>query len=296
MPISHLLLILLVIVIWGLNFIFVKLGLQEISPLLLCAIRFFLASIPAIFFIKPPSAPFKIVAAYGLVMFGLQFGFVFMGMYAGMTPGMASLIMQVQVFFSMFFAVFFLGEQPAMGQIIGALVSFMGIGLVAMHFDNNVSLLGFILILAAAASWGLGNLITKKIKTTNMISVVVWGSFVACLPMFVLSLIFEGPQSMVASYNNVTWVGIGSLLYIVYVSTWIGYGVWSWLIGRYPVGMIVPFTLLIPVVGLLSSVLILGEPFQLWKLVSCLLVISGLCINILSTRFFTPMKIQPEEA
>jgi O-acetylserine/cysteine efflux transporter len=295
MPASHFLLILLVIIIWGLNFIFVKLGLEEISPLLLCSIRFFLASIPAVFFIKPPAVPFKIVASYGLVMFGLQFGFVFMGMYAGMTPGMASLIMQMQVFFSIFFAVLFLGEQPGIGQVVGALISFMGIGLVAMHFDSNVSLLGFILILAAAASWGLGNLITKKIKTTHLIAVIVWGSFVACLPMFFLSLVFEGPQSIVTSYNTVTWKGMGSLLYIVYVSTWIGYGIWNWLLGRYPVGMIVPFTLLIPVVGILSSVLILGEPFQLWKLVACLLVISGLCINILSTRFFTA-KTQPEKA
>ena len=295
MPISHILLTLLVAVIWGLNFIFVKLGLEEISPLLLCALRFFLASIPAVFFIKPPAAPFKIVALYGLVMFALQFALVFMGVHAGMTPGMASLLMQVQVFFSMFFAVLFLGEQPSISQVVGALVAFIGIGLVAMHLDTNVSLLGFILILAAAATWGIGNLITKKINTTNFIAVIVWGSLVACLPMFVLSLIFEGPERIVASYNHLTWQGIGSLLYIVYVSTWIGYGIWNWLLGHYSVGMIVPFTLLVPVVGILSSVLLLGEPFQLWKLNAGLLVISGLCINILSPRFFMA-KAQANEA
>lgn len=295
MPISHLLLTLLVVVIWGLNFIFVKLGLEEISPLLLCALRFFLASIPAVFFIKPPSVPFRIVALYGLVMFALQFSLVFMGMHVGMTPGMASLIMQVQVFFSMFFAVLFLGEQPSISQVAGALVAFMGIGLVALHFDTNVSLLGFILILGAAATWGVGNLITKKIKTTNFIAVIVWGSFVACLPMFLLSLIFEGPHRIVTSYHHLTWQGIGSLLYIVYASTWVGYGIWNWLLGRYSVGMIVPFTLLVPVVGILSSILLLGEPFQLWKLNAGLLVISGLCINILSPRFFMT-KAQPNEA
>ncbi|BCA96639.1 O-acetylserine/cysteine exporter [Legionella antarctica] len=295
MPIPHLLLTLLVVVIWGLNFIFVKLGLEEISPLLLCAVRFFLASIPAVFFVKPPGAHFRIIALYGLVMFALQFSLVFMGMHAGMTAGMASLIMQVQVFFSMFFAVLFLGEQPSISQIAGALVAFMGIGLVAMHFDTNVSLPGFILILAAAATWGVGNLITKKIKTTNFVAIIVWGSFVACLPMFLLSFIFEGPQRIAASYHHLTWQGIGSLLYIVYASTWVGYGIWNWLLGRYSVGMIVPFTLLVPVVGILSSMLLLGEPFQLWKLNACLLVISGLCINILSPRFFMA-KAQPHEA
>lgn len=295
MPIRHVLLALLVVVIWGLNFLFVRLGLDEISPLLLCALRFLLASVPAVLFIKPPAVPFKIIAAYGLIMFALQFGLLFMGMKVGMTPGMASLLMQVQVFFSMFFAMIFLDEQPGISQVVGALVSFMGISLVAMHFDKNVSLVGFLLILSAAAAWGIGNLITKKIRTTHLISVVVWGSFVACLPMFLASLIFEGPSTFIATYQQITWRGIGALIYIVYASTWVGYGVWNWLISRYPVGMIVPFSLLVPVVGILSSVILLGEPFQLWKLVAGLLVISGLCINLISARFIM-MKNQPNIA
>jgi O-acetylserine/cysteine efflux transporter len=285
MPIPHLLLALLVVVIWGINFLFVKLGLEEITPLLLCAVRFVLASIPAIFFIKPP-ASFKIVTLYGLVMFALQFSLLFIGMHAGMTTGMASLLMQVQVFFSLFFAAIWLGETLYSWQIAGALISFIGIGLVGMHVDKNISLLGFMAILGAAATWGIGNLITKKITNINMIALVVWGSFIACFPMLILSLIFEGPRSIVHSYNHLTWLGATSVLYIAYASTWIGYGVWNWLISRYPVGMIVPFTLLVPIIAILSSVLILGEPFQLWKLAAGLLVIGGLCINLLGARIF----------
>ncbi|HAT2009740.1 TPA: EamA family transporter [Legionella pneumophila] len=296
MPFAHLLLALLVVFVWGINFIFVKLSLEEFSPLLLCAVRFLLASVPAVFFIKPPAVPFKIIAGYGLIMFALQFALLFIGLRVGMTPGVASLLMQVQVFFSMFFAIIFLGEQPQVGQIIGALIAFIGIGVVALHFDHNVSLMGFLCILAAAASWGIGNLITKKIHSVNLIAVIVWSSFVACLPMFILSLVFEGPESFVAAYEHMTWKGILSVLYIVYISTWVGYGVWNWLISRYPVGMVVPFTLLVPVVGILSSVFILGEPFYLWKLVAGLLVISGLCINLLTTRLFVAKTQQPETA
>lgn len=165
MPIAHLLLALLVVLVWGGNFLFVSMGLEEIPPLLLCALRFLLASVPAIFFVKFPKSSFRIIALYGLVMFALQFALLFLGMSAGMPAGTASLLIQVQVFFSMFFAVIFLDEQPNLGQVIGALVSFSGIALVAFHFDQDVSMLGFIFILAAAAIWGLGNLITKKIKT-----------------------------------------------------------------------------------------------------------------------------------
>jgi O-acetylserine/cysteine efflux transporter len=286
MPLSHLLLAILVVFIWGINFLFVKLGLEEISPLLLCAVRFIMASIPAIFFIKRPAMPFKTVIAYGLIMFALQFSLLFIGMRTGMTPGMASLIMQVQVFFSLFFAAVLLGEIPYSWQILGALVSFMGIGVVAMHFDQHISLLGFTCILAAAAAWGFGNLITKKASNVNMIALVVWGSFVAAAPMLLLSLIFEGPGSIVFTYHHLTWLGVTSVLYIVYASTWIGYGAWNWLLSRYPISVIVPFTLLVPIVGIMSSVLVLGEHLQSWKLLAGLLVISGLCINLLGARFF----------
>lgn len=293
MSIPHLLLALLVVVIWGVNFLFVKLSLDEVSPLLLCAVRFMLASMPAIFFIKPPKASFKLVALYGLITFALQFSFLFIGMRIGMTPGMASLIMQVQVFFSMFFAALLLGERPGIWQISGALVAFTGILLVATHFDKNISLWGFLCILGAAASWGVGNLVTKKMHHINMIALVVWGSFIACIPMFLLSLLIEGTHTITESYHHLTWIGIASVLYVVYASTWVGYGVWNWLLIRYPVGMIVPFTLLVPIIGIMSSVLILGEPLQLWKIISGLLVLAGLCINLFGARFAVA-KIQPE--
>jgi O-acetylserine/cysteine efflux transporter len=286
MPIYHFLLIIMVVAIWGCNFIFIKFSLNEISPLFLCSIRFLLASIPAIYFIKPPAAPFKLIALYGLFMFGLQFALMFMGMHVGMTPGLASLLVQIQIFFSIFFAAVFLREIPNLWQIGGALVSFAGICLVAMHFDKNVSLVGFLLIIAAAAAWGIGNLITKKINHVNMIGLVVWGSLVACLPLLLSSLLFEGPQRIVYSFHHVSWLGFISVLYIVYASTWIGYGAWNWLLSHYSIATVAPFTLLVPIFGILSSALILGEPLQRWKLIAGLLVITGLCINLLGTRYY----------
>lgn len=284
MPISHILLALLVVVIWGCNFIFVELSLREISPLLLCCIRFLLASLPLVFFFKPPAAPFKLVALYGLFMFALQFIFIFTGMYVGMPPGLASLLIQVQVFFSIFFAALFLREAPTLWQIVGALVSFSGILLVVMHFDKNVSLEGFLFIIVAALSWGLGNLVTKKMCHVNMMSLVAWGSLISCPPLLILCLIVDGPKSMINDFHRISLCGLGSIFYIVYASTWIGYGVWNWLLSRYPVAVVSPFTLLVPLIALISSALVLGEPLQSWKITAGLLIILGLCINIFGVR------------
>lgn len=295
MSITHLLLVLLVIVIWGINFIFVKIGLGELPPLLFCALRFLLASIPLIFFIKPPAIPFRMVALYGLIMFALQFALVFSGMSAGMTAGMTSVIIQVQVFFSMLFAALWIGERPTFWQMLGALVSFMGIGLVALHFDqHNISLLGFILVIAAAATWGAGNLITKKIPHANMLSLVAWGSFVAFFPIALMSIWVEGWDTILQSYHHLSLEGFFSVLYVVYLSTWVGYGVWGWLMRHHPVSSVAPFTLLIPMIGMLGSAWFLGEVISPWKIHAAILVILGLCINLLGARLFMKKNLVPQ--
>lgn len=293
MTTKHIFLAILVAAIWGCNFIFIKLAVHDVPPLFLCAIRFTLASIPAIFFIKRPK-PFTMVFLYGLIMFALQFSLMFSSFSAGMTAGMASLIAQTQIFFSVFFAVIFLGERPTVWQIFGAIVAISGIGMVARHVDNNVTLHGLELVIAAAATWGLGNLITKQLGKVNMVAVVAWGSFVSCFPLFFVSFLLERPAEIYESVMNLSWVAVFSLLYIVYISTWIGYGAWTWLLTRYPVTIVVPFTLLVPIFGLLCSVLILGESFESWKIAASILVIAGLTINLIGPRLFRfKKKIAP---
>lgn len=285
MSVSHLLLALLVILIWGINFIFVKFALDEMPPLLLCAVRFFMASAPAILFVKLPLSQIKSVALYGFITFALQFSLLFTGMNVGMTPGLASLILQLQVFFSIFFAALFLSEKPYLWQIGGAIIAFAGIILIATHLDSQTSTLGFILILAASASWGFGNLIVKK-SNIDMPVLIIWGSFFAFLPTLAFSLFFEGIDNITASYQQLSWKGIVSMLYIVFASTWVAYGLWNWLLKKYTVSAIVPFTLLVPIVAMISSTLILDEPMELWKIISGTLVISGLCISLFGNRLF----------
>jgi O-acetylserine/cysteine efflux transporter len=290
MPLKHILLATLVAAVWGCNFIFVKLGVHEIPPLFLCAVRFFLASVPAIFFIRWPNTTFKMVALYGLVMFALQFTLIFSGMAVGMTAGMASLLTQTAVFFSIFFAAIWLQEIPTIWQMMGALLSFSGIALAAAHLDSNMTLAGFLLVIAGGAAMGMGNLVTRKLGNVNMISLVVWGSLIAFPPLLIFSLLVEGPERILYAAHHFSWVAIISLLYIVYMSTWVGYGTWSWLIGRYQVSAVVPFSLLVPVFAILGSILFLGESFERWKLTVSGLVIAGLCVNLLVPRFITKRK------
>lgn len=281
----------LVVAIWGFNFVVIKVGLKEIPPILLCALRFFLSAFPAVFFIKRPAVPFRSVMAFGLVMFASQFALLFSGMYAGTTAGMASLVLQVHVFFTVALAVVFLAEQPSVWQIIGALTAFSGIGLVAAHTGGEISALGLILIVAAAASWGIGNLIAKKLGKVDMLALVVWGSLVAWPPLLLLSYLLDQSSWSLEGMAHLSWPTIGAVGYITYLSTLLGFAVWSWLLSHYPAATVAPFTLLVPVFGFTSSALALGEPLYPWKLAAAVLIIAGLCINLAGARI--AMRLRP---
>jgi O-acetylserine/cysteine efflux transporter len=280
----HIALAIMVVAIWGFNFVVIKVGLKELPPILLCALRFFLAAFPAIFFIKRPDAPLRMVVVFGLVMFSLQFALLFSGMHAGTTAGLASLVLQLQVFFTVLLAVIFLAERPSVWQIVGALVSFSGIGLVAANIGGEVSAYGLILIVAAAATWGVGSLISKKLGKVDMLALVVWASFVAWPPLLVLSFFLEQGSWNIGVISHISWLTIGAIGYMVYPVTLLGFGAWSWLFSRYPAATVAPFTLLVPIFGFGTSTLVLGEPLFQWKINAAILVIMGLCINLFGPR------------
>ncbi|GAB2186379.1 EamA family transporter [Roseibium sp. LAB1] len=271
---------LLVVSVWGVNFVVIKIGLQELPPILFAALRFALAALPAVFFLKRPRTAIKLVVLFGLFMFALQFGLLFAGMYVGMPAGLASLILQAHVFITIALAVAFLGETAGRAQIFGALLAAAGLGLVAFNLSGSTTLTGLFLVVLAACSWAIANLVTKRIGSVDLLSLVAWGSLVAPVPLLLLSAVIEGPGVYRQVYETVTWRGILALFYIVYPTTLLGFSVWSGLLARYPAATVAPFTLLVPIVGMVSAALVLGEPLQRWKLGAAALVVSGLCINL----------------
>ncbi len=282
----HVLCAFLLAVIWGLNFIFVQFALNDVSPMMLCVLRFFLASFPAIFFFKPPKTSFFLLMGYAIFIFALQFLFLFAGIKAGVSPGLAGLIVQVQVFFGLFFAVIFLKEQVIIWQIIGAFVAFLGIAMVFAHLGGDVSASGLFLIICASFSWGIGSLLIKKIGSVDAISLVVWGSFIAFIPLLACLIAFEGMDS-IYQLRQISFRAIISVLYITYASTWFGYGLWNWLLSRYPMSMLAPFTFLVPIFALFGSVWVFDEVLYPWKISASLMVLSGLCLNLFSRKLAT---------
>jgi O-acetylserine/cysteine efflux transporter len=276
----HVAALILVTLVWGINFVAVKVGLWELPPLFLCFARFLIMSIPAVFFVKRPSVPFKWVILYSLLMFVIQFSLMFSGIHAGITPALASLLLQTQVFFCILFANLTFREKIHRFQILGALVAFSGIGIVALNLDASTTPTGTLLTLASAAVWGMGSVIVKKMGKVETFPLLIWSSLIAWPPLLALTLFFENGASILLNAHNLSLYSYGAIAFISLGSTAFGFGVWNRLLQIYPLSTVAPFTLLIPIFGMLASHYLLGEPLQSWKLLAAGLVVGGLCINL----------------
>ena len=277
---KDLMLALVVIVVWGMNFVVIRVGLDNIPPMLLGSLRFMLAAFPAILFIKRPQMPLRWLLAYGATISLGQFAFLFSAMKVGMPAGLASLVLQSQAFFTLFFAVLFLGERLRLTNLVGLVIAASGMLLIGMQGDRSMTLAGFVLTICAASMWALGNIVTRKVGKVNLVGLVVWGSLIPPIPFFALSWVLEGPVAIEAALRGFNMDSALVLLYLAFGATILGYGLWSRLLSRYPANTVAPFSLLVPVVGLTSAALLLDEHLGFLQAVGALLVMLGLAVNV----------------
>ncbi len=288
LPFRPVLIALLVVAIWGSNFVAIKLALVDLPPLLLCAIRFVFVSLPLVFFLPRPAVTWRQLCTYGFTMFALQFAFMFLGMRLGMPAGLASLVLQFQVFVSLGLSAAILRERVAPVQVFGTLVAAAGFVLVGMHTGGEVTVAGFVCVLLAAVSWAFGNITSRQLGRVNPLALVAWGGLVVPVPMAIASLAIEGPATIVASVMHAGAGAWLSVAYTVYLSTLVAYTLWSWLLARYPASSVTPFTLLVPVFGMCSASVWLREPLPGWKIGAFVFVISGLILCVFGPRLRLP--------
>ncbi|WP_081922061.1 EamA family transporter, partial [Hydrogenophaga intermedia] len=244
-----------VVVIWGLNFVVMKLGLQSISPMLLGALRFAAASLPFLLFVRPPALPWRFIAGYGLVQGLGQFGFLFLGLKLGMTAGMASVVMQTQAFFTLMLAVPLLGERVRANQWLGLGVALAGLLMIASAHGEGpgqMTLAGFVLTLSAAAMWALSNIVARRasqLARYEPFPFVVWSSVFPILPFALIALATDGAASV---QQQLAGMGVGAwfaVLYLALGATLLAYSLWTRLLQRHAATRVTPFSLLVPVVG-----------------------------------------------
>jgi O-acetylserine/cysteine efflux transporter len=285
----HLLLGLAAIAVWGSNFVVIRLALGEMPPLLFAALRFTFAVLPAIAFVRRPPVPWANLAAYGLLIGAGQFGLLFIAMRASISPGLASLVIQTQVFFTIMLAVLLSGERVTAANWAGLLLGAAGIAVIGAHGGASATPFGLLLVLLAALCWAGGNMVARR-RRVNMLGYVVWASLFSVPPLVALTLLLEGGRGDLAALAGAGWAEWGAVAWQSFGNALFGFGVWGFLLARYPAAVVSPLALLVPVVGMGTSALWLGEPLPAWKLLAALLVISGLAVNLLLPRLLRAVQ------
>ena len=290
LPLRHLLLALAVVAVWGTNFVVIRVGLDDLPPLLFATLRFFFVLLPAAFFVRRPAVSWTSLAAYGVLIGFGQFGLLYIAMDGLISPGLASLVVQSQVFFTIGLAMAFSGEKVRSFQMLALLMATIGIAIIIEHGDASATPFGLGLVLLAAISWAGGNHVAKASGATNLLAFVVWASLFSIPPLFLGSLLMEGWPAIsgaladagAGAWGAVLWQSIGNSMF--------GYAAWGWLLSRYPAATITPTAMLVPVFGMGASALLLGEALPLWKLAAAALVIGGLAVNILWPLAMRPAR------
>ena len=275
----HVALAVLVAAIWGLNFVVVEVGLDDFPPLLLSALRYTLASLPLLVLGGGALVPWRWVLAVGGAIGVVKFSLLFVGMDVGMPAGLASLVLQVQAFFTLAFAAVLLRERLHAAQVAGLVLASAGLALVASGLDGVATPAGFALVVAAAAAWGVGNVAIKRAAPADPFRFMSWMCLVPPIPLFVLSLTFEGPRAVGDALAGIDLGGLGAVAYIAFAATTVGWGLWAHLMRAYSASTVAPFSLLVPVFGLAFAALLLGEPVGARVVVAAVLVVSGVFLT-----------------
>ncbi len=280
----HVLLALAVVLVWGINFVVIEVGLEEFPPLLFSALRFLLAAVPAIFVLGKPRVAWRYVIAVGLALGVAKFGLLFVAMDHGVPAGLASLVLQSQVIFTVLFAVLVLRERPRGTQLVGIGVACLGLLLIVLDRGLASPLGALLLVIAAGACWGVSNTVTRHAKPQDMLRFMVWVSAVAVLPLTALSLLVEGPRADLDALRSIDLGGVAALLYLAGVATLFGFGAWGFLLGRYDASTVAPFSLLVPVVGMGAAWLLRGEAVGPQQAVAAVLIMGGMACAVVRPR------------
>lgn len=288
---KDLILALLVVLIWGANFTVIKLGLGGVPSMLLVALRYLITVFPAIFFVKRPDVEWKYIIMYGFSVGIGQFSCLFYAMEIGMPASLASIILQFQAFISPFLAFLFLKEKIIAKQLIGAVIAALGLLIIGIASGLNgissIPIAALLLTICAPVFWAFSNIIARvasektasRGEKLNMLSLVVWSSIIPPIPLLGLALVIDTPETLVNAVTNLNFISVFAILYLAFGATLFGYGVWSGLIVKYPIGKIAPLSLLVPVTGLLTARIVLSEQLSKMQWLGVIIILAGLVIT-----------------
>ncbi len=271
----HILMAISVPVIWGLGFTFSKAALGEFPPLMLMGLRFCLTSLVMVWFVPFPRGEFGRVFQIAVIGSVLQYGLTFTGL-SHLDASTAILLIQLEVPFGVIMAWAVFRERIGWMRVAGIAIAFLGVLLIAgsPNVDDNWFAVG--LVVGGAFTWSVAQVMVKTLRRTEGFALIAWLATIAGPMMLAASLMIEDGQ--LEALEQASWIGWGTIAYLGIAMTAFGYGIFYKLLARYPVSTVMPYLLLLPVVGVVGSVTLLGETLTPPVLAGGVVVIAGIAV------------------
>ncbi|MDT3315751.1 EamA family transporter [Microbacterium sp. KSW4-11] len=286
----------LVASLWGLNFVVIDWGMSGIPPLMFAAIRFAVVAL-AVLVVPRPQTGWRVIVGVGLFMSLGQFALLYTSLALGLSPGLAALLMQAQAVFTIVIAAIALRERPSATQVIGVGLGVVGLAIVALFRGGDAPVLAVCLALAAALSWAVGNVISRRagvvtgIGRGGTLSLTVWSSLVVPIPALALSFVIDGPAAVGAGLAAIGPQAVLSTLYTAGLCTLFAYAVFNGLLGRNPSAAVVPWILLAPVVAMGSAALLRGGAPSVGEVVGGAVLVAGVLVSGIRRRQPVPRTV-----
>lgn len=278
----------LVAVLWGVNFLAIRATLDHLPPFFSAGLRFLVLAVPVVLLVPRPAVPLRWLLLYGAGFGVAQFAFLYLALTTGMPTGLASLVLQSSAPFTVVLGAVLLRERLSGRQVLGTVVAVAGMGLIAWERAHAAALLPVVLTLLAGLGWAFGNLGSRLAAPPDPLRLTLWMAVVPVVPLLGLSAVLEGPgtgwRALAGTFSARGWPALAGLAYTVLLATVVGSGLWTQLMARNPAGVVAPFSLLVPVVGIGSAWAVLGEVPGWGAVVGGLVVVSGVLLGATGGR------------
>ena len=268
----------LIMLLWGVNFGFAKIGLAEFPPIFLMALRFGLVALILVPFVRRPGVSWAQVIGLSCTLGALHFALFFSGLN-GLDASAAAIVVQLQVPISVLLSIVILGERPGWRSIAGIVLAFAGVWMIFVGKPMSGHLLPLFLMIGAACVWSAANFQLKAMGNVDGMALNGWMALFATPQLLIASLVIEHGQK--SAILNVDWRGIVSIIFMAVFSTIVAYSLWYRLVHKYPMSLVMPFTLLGPVFGVGAGVVWLGEPLTVQLVIGSLMTLGGVGVIVL---------------
>ena len=243
--------------LWGIGFVITKPGMEQFPPMLINGLRWSLSGLILVWFFPIPKKYLKSIFVVSIVACTIQYSLTFSGLNL-IDASSAVLFVQCEVPFGVLIAYFLLKERPKLKNILGIIIAFSGLIILSGSPDLKGKYLGIILVLSGAFTWSLGQVLVKPIsEQINGVTLTAWMGVFAGPQLILASQIIEGNVlENIISADYRAWLIV---LYLGVLMNCLGYSLWYYVLGRYPVNKIISTILLLPVTGVITAILFLGE-------------------------------------